>query len=260
MKIKKLLIKKKRKEYLKDLKREVTVQKQELHNIVNLNRDFSTKFGTIKKSQLQKTGKVVLKNQEYYLLDPTLIDQLKNLKRTSQMIPIKDIGLIITETGINKNSIVLDAGSGSGSLACFLAIYAKKVITYDINTENLAVTKQNIKDLELTNVEVKKADITKSNKINEQDIDVFTLDIPNPEKAIITANRVLKVGGFIVSYSPNITQSQAIVNKIKQHNNFLYIKTCELIEREWKLEGKIARPVSESIVPSGFLTFARKIR
>ena len=39
----------------------------------------------------------------------------------------------------------------------------------------------------------------------------------------------------------------------------MYIKTSELIEREWKLDGKVARPLSDSMVPSGFLTFVRKI-
>ncbi|MFH1473498.1 MAG: methyltransferase domain-containing protein [Candidatus Aenigmatarchaeota archaeon] len=259
MKIKKLLIKKLKREYIKDLNRDVTVQKQEFHNIRSLSQDFSTKFGTVKRADLQKSGKIKLKNQEYFVIEPSLIDQLKNIKRTSQMIPVKDIGIIITETGVNRDSIILDSGSGSGGIACFLAFHAKKVITCDISDENIAVTQQNVKELELNNVEVKKADITKTSMIKEKDIDVFTLDIPNPNKAVPTANKVLKLGGFFVNYSPNITQSLAFANKIKEHPNFLYIKTIELIEREWKLDGKIARPVSESMIPSGFLTFSRKI-
>ena len=85
MKIKKILIKKPNIQTINGRKR--TIHKQELHNIKSLNQDFSTKFGNIKKEDLAKTGRINLKNQEYFSFNASIIDQLKNIRRTSQMIP-----------------------------------------------------------------------------------------------------------------------------------------------------------------------------
>ena len=43
------------------------------------------------------------------------------------------------------------------------------------------------------------------------------------------------------------------------NDKFLYEKTIELIEREWRIEGRIARPKSEGIGHTGFLTFCRRV-
>jgi len=80
-----------------------------------------------------------------FILEPDFTDKFKKIKRGPQIITPKDIGTIITETGINKNSIVLDAGGGSGSLSCFLANITKKVYCYekkvkDVHTINLFLT------------------------------------------------------------------------------------------------------------------------
>ena len=71
------------------------------------------------------------------------------------------IGAIITETGINKDSKVLDAGSGSGALSCYLAHIVKEVITYDIEDTAIKTTRENIKFLDLKNIKIRKKDIYK---------------------------------------------------------------------------------------------------
>jgi len=50
------------------------------------------------------------------------------------------------------------------------------------------------------------------------------------------------------------------VNTIRKNNKFIFLKTSELIEREWKIEGRRIRPESEGIGFSGFIIFARRIR
>ena len=124
----KLLIKKERKKYLEDFGRDVIVQRQEKHMIDNIEKDFHTKFGTIKKEFFsEKDGSSFkLGNQEYRILTPGFIDMYLEIGRLAQIIPLKDIGSIITFTGINRNSKILDAGSGSGGLSLFLAGIAKE--------------------------------------------------------------------------------------------------------------------------------------
>ena len=173
------------------------------------------------------------------------------------MITLKDIGLIISETGIGKKSKVLDAGSGSGALACFLANLVKEVVTYEIRDDFIKIVKNNIDFLNLKNVKIKKKDIYDG--IDEKDLDLIVLDLPEPWKALESARKALKPGAFLVSYSPTIPQVMDFVNKIREDDDFSYLKTSEIIEREWEVEQRKVRPRSQAIGHSGFITFVRKI-
>ena len=95
--------------------------------VKDLDSDFHTQYGTIKKEDLEKDKIISNTNKEFFAFSPSFIDSFRKIKRGPQIIPLKDIALIIAETGINKNSIVVDAGSGSGALACFLANIVKEV-------------------------------------------------------------------------------------------------------------------------------------
>ena len=157
---KKLLIKKEKKTFVEDLNREVTISDFEKHYVDN-NQDFSNKYGTIKKKELAKKSGSKLKtgNQEFIILDPVFLDHYKQIKRGAQIITLKDIGAIIARTGINKNSVVLDAGSGSGALACFMGMIAKQVISYDIDKRSLEMARGNIELLGAKNSLIKEGDI-----------------------------------------------------------------------------------------------------
>ncbi len=95
--------------------------------------------------------------------------------------------------------------------------------------------------------------------IDETDVDLIVLDLPAPWNAIKSVEKSLRVGGYLVIYSPQITQTIDFVNAIKDNPNFIHEKTIELIERSWKIDGRIARPRSEGIGHTGFLTFVRKV-
>jgi len=226
-----------------------------------LDKDLHTQYGFIKKEELNKSKEGSLlksnTNKEFFIFNPSFIDLYRKIKRDAQIIPLKDIGLIIAETGINKKSRVLDAGSGSGALACFLAAIAKGVITYEIRDDFIEIVKSNIEFLGLKNIKIKKKDIYK--EIDDKNIDVVILDLPEPWKAIETCSRALKPGGFLVSYSPSVPQMADFVNALRKNEKFVYIKTAEIIEREWEVEERRVRPKTSAIGHSGFLSFARKV-
>ena len=196
-------------------------------------------------------------NKEFYIFNPQFIDLNRKIKRDAQIIPLKDIGFIIAETGINKSSKVLDAGSGSGALACFLAATAKEVVTYEIREVFIEIVKSNIEFLGLKNVKIKNKDIYK--EIDDKNIDVVILDLPEPWNAIENCAKALKPGGFLVSYSPSIPQIADFVNAIRKNEDFVYLKSLEITEREWEVEDRKVRPKSKGLGHSGFLTFARKV-
>ncbi len=225
-------------------------------------QDLHTQYGFVKKEDLKKAkeGDLLRSNtgKEFHIFNPHLIDSYRKIKRDAQIIPLKDIGLIIAETGINKKSRVLDAGSGSGALACFLACIAKEVITYEIRDDFIEIVKQNIGFLDLKNIKLKKKDIYEG--CEEKNIDVAVLDVPEPWNAIESCAKALKPGGFLVSYSPSVPQVTDFVNAVRKNESFVYLKTSEIIEREWEVEERRVRPKSQGIGHSGFLSFARKIR
>lgn len=227
----------------------------------DLEQDLHTQYGFVKKEELgqAKEGSLLKSNtgKEFFVFNPTFIDLYRKIKRDAQIIPLKDLGLIIAETGINKDSRILDAGSGSGALACFLASIAKEVITYEIREDFIEIVKSNVEFLGLTNIKIKNKDIY--HEIDEKDIDVITLDVPEPWKAIGSCLKALKTSGFLVSYSPSIPQVADFVNIIRKNENFVYIKTVEITEREWEVEERKVRPKSKGLGHSGFLSFARKV-
>ena len=227
----------------------------------DISRDFHTQFGFIRKSDLKSSGKPVKTNkgEQMHILDPSFIDMFRKIKRHAQIITPKDIGLIISNTGIDRRSYVVEFGSGSGALTCFLGHIAKRVSTYDIDDRSLEATRENVKMLKLKNVDVNKADCyAKINVIKENSADLVTIDLPDPWKALDNAARAAKAGGFIVSYSPQITQALRFSNETRK-KGILVLRTIELIEREWVLDKDRARPDFRGLGHTGFLTFARKL-
>lgn len=169
------------------------------------------------------------------------------------MIP-KDIGIIIANTGINKDSIVLDAGTGCGVLASFLAKLVKKAITYEKNEGFYNLSKKNFEFLNIKNIEQKNADIYEG--ISEKDLDLIVLDLPEPWRVLDHASKALKSGCFLVSYLPTITQVKSVV---EQSKSFFHHKTIEILEREWHIDGERVRPKNQMLGHTGFLVFLRKI-
>lgn len=224
----------------------------------DIKQDFHTQHGFIKKSDLKKRSGIVRTNkgEEMAIFEPDFIDLYKKMSRHAQIITQKDIGIIIANTGMNKGSVVVDIGSGSGALACFMAAVAKNVVTYDIDERSIKTTQENIKLFGLKNIKVKNNDACTG--IDEKNVDIITIDIREPCKALDNAQKALKVGGFIAVYCPNITQMLQAVNEARS-KGLIVLKSVELIEREWILDNLRARPDFKGLGHTGFLSFFRKI-
>jgi tRNA (adenine57-N1/adenine58-N1)-methyltransferase len=117
--------------------------------------------------------------------------------------------------------------------------------------------KRNIEDLGLKNIKIKNKDIHKG--IDEKNVDLITLDLPDPWNTIPAAVKSLKLGGFLVSYSPTIPQVADFVDTVRKNQELLYLETTEIIERQCVFLERKIRPTSQQIGHSGFLTFVRRI-
>jgi tRNA (adenine57-N1/adenine58-N1)-methyltransferase len=237
-----------------------TVVEEKLYLVKEASRDFPTAHGVVPKAELSKPdGSIVKTNsgKELTIFSASFSDLFSHLKRMPASINQKDIGMIIATCGLGPDSVVLDAGAGSGWLACGLARVCKHVTTYEIRDDFLDNIKANIAFLNLKNITLKHADITKG--VQEKDIDCVTLDIPQPWDAFDAVMPALKPGSWIVCYIPTVPQMMQVVDGLKQRN-CLIIKSVELIERPWLVDGRKVRPDSEGIGHTAFLVFARKLQ
>ena len=230
--------------------------------VPTVSQDYHCADGVVKKADLAKKHGAVSTNKGicFSLFEPLFIDKYEKITRHAQIMTLKDIGAILAHAGVTKNSVVLDAGSGSGAVACALAVHAKKVATFDIDDRSLEATKKNVEFLGLKNVAVKKGNIYNTDEIKKAaggTFDVFVLDVPQPWDALQTAQTMLKPGGFLVSYSPQTTQVHAMVVAAKKMG-LIHVQTIEIIQRSWQVDEQRCRPDFQSLGHTGFLSFLRR--
>lgn len=224
--------------------------------VKDLHDDFHTSSGVIARKDLRKNNAVSSKGKTFTVLDPSFADLKENLTRGPQIMTQKDIGLILAKTGINRKSKVVDAGGGSGSLCLSLANVCGEIVVYEINPEHFDVVTKNVKLFGIKNIIVKQADVY--NGISEKNLDLLTLDLPEPWRVTAHAEKSLKTGGFLVVYLPNINQVKMFIDSTKR-SAINVLETVELLERTWKIEDKIMRPEFQMLGHTGFLTFCRRL-
>lgn len=226
--------------------------------VKDINEDFHTSFGIIRSKDLKSKNSSIKSStgKTFTLIDASFPDLWEQFQRGPQIMLQKDIGLIIAKTGINKDSEVVDAGGGSGSLCLSLANICKKVTVYEINPEHHKVVQKNITLSGLSNVTLKQDDIYKG--IKEKNLDLLTLDLPEPWQVLKHAEKSLKEGGYLVIYLPNLTQMQKFLASLKG-SSFKVLETVELLERKWAINEQIMRPEFEMLGHTGFMAFCRKL-
>ena len=199
-------------------------------------------------------------NKQFWVLSPSLQDKLHSLKRRAQIILPRDIAHILINCSIESGQTVFEAGIGSGSLTIALANAVApdgKVISYDFREDFIEHAMKNVKKAGLEKyVTPKLRDVTEG--IDEKNLDVIILDIPNPWEAVNHAWNSLKTGGYFCSFSPLTTQVENTVKELEKHG-FIEMKTFENIQREMIVSKHGMRPSFDMLGHTGYLTFARKI-
>lgn len=224
--------------------------------VKDLDDDYITPFGKIAAKDLNKEQAVSDKKEKFAVFNPNFVDLWESMNRGPQIMVQKDIGLVIAKTGINKDSRIVDAGGGSGALCLSLANLCKEVVSYEINPEHFSILQKNKEMFGMKNLVLKQENI--SDDITEKELDLITLDLPEPWKVVEHAEKALKIGGFVVVYLPNLTQVQKFVESTLR-SRINIIETVELLERKWKVEEQILRPEFQMLGHTGFTLICRKL-
>jgi tRNA (adenine57-N1/adenine58-N1)-methyltransferase len=224
-------------------------------------REFHSHFGVINLSALigQPYGTEITSHSGETLvaLKPTFIDFIRKMRKMPQVIQPKDAAQIIAYTGLSQGDTVVEGGAGSGALTVFLAsvVNPGMVYSYETREDFLSVAQGNVERFGLKNVCFKLHDIYTG--IEEENVDLVTLDVASPEKVVGLAYRALNPGGYIFSYSPCIEQVSRFCLAAREYG--MQVTTIECIVREYEVSEKGTRPKTRMLGHTGYMSFARKI-
>jgi len=232
------------------IKEYFAVQVGKMHTdlgIIDLDELRTKSFGDMIRSHL---------GAEFVIQKPKAPDFFKYAKRTGAPMMPKDIGVIISNTGLCSSDHVLDAGTGSGILTIYLGGIAEKVVTYEICEEFMGVARQNIALAGLSNIELRHGDITMEMQGLDETFDVITLDTMDASKAIPHVPGLIYPGGYLAVYSPFFEQAKEVREAIEK-TRFTDVTTIETIEREISFTARGTRPSTSRVGHTGFITIAR---
>jgi tRNA (adenine57-N1/adenine58-N1)-methyltransferase catalytic subunit len=194
----------------------------------------------------------------YHLLQPGLVDILKETRRNTQILYPKDIGYILITLGIGPGTHVLEAGTGSGALTTALAWAVGpqgQVTSYETRPEMQNLARKNLNKVGLADrVDFKLRDIGEG--FDEQNVDALFLDVANSYDYLVQARAALKPGGYFGSILPTTNQVIRLLAALQQQH-FAFIDVCELLLRYYKPVAERFRPTDRMVAHTGFLIFAR---
>lgn len=180
---------------------------------------------------------------------------LRKCKRGPQVVLPKDIGVILAYSGVGKNSLVVDAGAGSGWLAIALANVAKRVVSYEWREEFAELAEKNAKRAGVEGLEIKRKNVFDG--IDEAEVDLVTLDLADSDKAVPHAFAALRKGGMIFGYLPHVEQARKFYEACEKEG-FAGIEMVEAIVRNYLVRAAGVRPENVGLTHTAYVVFATK--
>jgi tRNA (adenine57-N1/adenine58-N1)-methyltransferase len=205
---------------------------------------------------------VTSKGAKLMLFRPALQDYIFSMKRRTQIIYPKDLSAMIFYGDVYPGCEILEAGIGSGALTLALlrAMCGRgKLISVEKRFEFAADARENISRFfgaMPANHEIVVADI--EGVCLACEVDRIFVDLPEPWRAVGNLSGMLRMGGLLVSLSPNVGQVQ-LTHRQLNANGFGDIVHFELLRRDWKVDQLRARPFDRMVAHTGFITVAKRV-
>ena len=219
------------------------------HNgVIKLEELKSKKFGDFVETHL---------GVKYKILPFKPFDFFKHFKRCATPIMPKDIGAIISYTGLSPDSLILDAGTGTGMVAAFLAYFNKygAIVTVEKRKHFARIARDNFRIAKLKNIHQIIGDVQFVAKGFKKKFDLIVLDMKDDVEFIPTAKSILKIGGYLVVYNPYFEQTKKVHN-VMINEGFCDVESFELIKVDLEFKKVGTRPKT-GVWHTGFLTIGR---
>ncbi|XP_061398566.1 tRNA (adenine(58)-N(1))-methyltransferase catalytic subunit TRMT61A-like [Musca vetustissima] len=202
---------------------------------------FQTSFGALKVRNIigVKYGSRVELSKGYaYVLQPNPELWTQTLPHRTQIIYTPDISMILHQLEIRPGSIVIESGTGSGSLSHYFLRAVKPhghLHTFDFHEARANQAREEFQHHGLGDfVTVYHRDVCENGFGEELNgkADAVFLDLPAPQLAVPHAYKALKEsGGRFCSFSPCIEQSQRCCVAL-QELGFTEIQSFEILQQE----------------------------
>ncbi|NHX36539.1 MULTISPECIES: tRNA (adenine-N1)-methyltransferase [Halolamina] len=186
-------------------------------------------------------------------------DLFEHFERTGAPMMPRDAGLVMGHTGAGGGDRVLDAGTGTGVLAAYLARAGAEVTTYETDPAFADVARENmilggVDD----RVDVRTGDVTEhlDELVGADSFDVLTLDTGDSAAVVERAPELLTTGGFVTVYSPFVESIRKTIEAAG--GDLTDVRTFETIQRRMDVSERGTRPSTAGVGHTGYLTFARK--
>ncbi|KAJ6790905.1 tRNA (adenine(58)-N(1))-methyltransferase catalytic subunit TRMT61A-like [Iris pallida] len=229
--------------------------------------DFQNRFGVFKHSDWvgRPFGSKVTSHKGgfVHLLAPTPELWTLVLSHRTQILYVADISLVVTYLEIVPGCVVLESGTGSGSLTTSLAravAPSGRVHTFDFHEQRAALAREDFEKNGLSSlITVSVRDIQGEGFPDEFSgaADSVFLDLPQPWLAMPSVARMLKQDGIVCSFSPCIEQVQRSCETLR--SKFTDIRTFEILLRTYEIrEEKVKGDREDAGSPVGSLPRKRR--
>lgn len=225
---------------------------------------FSTHKGNITLPEKLDFGDCIYSNTNapFYVLRPSLSDEMMKVKRRTTIVYPKEAGIIILELGIKSGCKVIEIGSGSGAFTILLSSLVGKegrVYSFERREEHLNMAKKNFERFkQFDNVEFILKDPAIDGNFGVSEVNSIFIDVPEPWTLLEASHKALQGGGHIGTLSPTIEQIQRTVEEMNKIG-FVRIRVLEVFTRGIRVKKNMTRPFDRMIGHTAYLLFAQKV-
>jgi len=169
----------------------------------------------------QIRGKAIQSQSGYeaLILEPSLDDLIKHLRRGSQIIYPKDAAYIVHRLGIRAGSRVIEAGTGSGGLTTALAWSAAptgRIYTYEARSDAYSLARKNLERVALLPY-IEMFQQSAEDGFLQTNVDALFLDLREPWRFLEQARTALRPGGLFGSLVPTTNQVSELLTALEKH-------------------------------------------
>jgi tRNA (adenine57-N1/adenine58-N1)-methyltransferase len=245
---------------------QLTDPKGRMHTIVlEPGRSFHTHRGALDHDALigLPEGSVVTSTggTAYLALRPLLADYVVSMPRGAQVIYPKDAAQILAMADIFPGARVLEAGAGSGALACWLLRAVGpggELHSYELREEFARIAERNVAAYfggphPAWRLHV--GDVATA----EGRFDRIVLDMLAPWEVLDMVERTLVPGGVLIGYVATTPQLSELVEALRARGGFTEPRAWESLVRDWHADGLAVRPDHRMIGHTAFLVSTRRL-
>ena len=206
------------------------------------------------------------KGVPFRLQKPQLHDLVMGIKRQTQIMYPKDMGLICFKLGVGNGRTILEAGSGSGGFTIALSWFSGSeghVHSFEAREEFHKLARRNLEWAGVgRNVTLHHRDIADGFGVDDPEClngkkgDALFLDVRTPWEYLDAAREALVPGAPIAFLLPTVEQVSQLITAL-EIGPFEETEVCEVLVRPWKVVPGRLRPADRMSAHTAFLVFTR---